>query len=412
MIYPRKIKNKILKEFDNDLIIVILGMRRVGKTYLLYDLFNQIKTKNKIFLDLEKPEDRQIFNEENLEAIINNLKILGINLKEKRPGKKNINKERAWIFLDEIQYLKKIPSILKFLTDHYQIKFIVTGSSSFYLKNLFYESLAGRKIIFNLYPLDFGEFLIFRNKKNIPKAFSLKELTHLNTKMVYSLYQPLFEEYITTGGFPQAVLTDSKEKIKNLLLEIINSYIFIDIKTLANFKEIENLEKLIYLLPSRIGQKLEISKLASEINISRETTKNYLSFLENTFIIQRIKPFSLSPDREISAIPKLYFIDNGLSQIFTPISEGQILENIVFSHLLRKFNFINYYQKKSGPEIDFIIDKKIAVEVKSFADQSDYRKLKKTADFLKIKEFYLFSKKISVNSNKNILPIFLLGFLN
>lgn len=412
MIYPRKIKNQILKQFDNELTIVIVGMRRVGKTYLLYDLFDQIKTKNKIFLDLEKPENRQIFNEENFEAIINNLKILGINLKEKKPGEKNISQEKAWIFLDEIQYLKKIPTIIKYLTDHYQIKFIVTGSSSFYLKNLFSESLAGRKIIFTLSPLDFGEFLLFRGKTNVPKASSLKELVLFNTKMVYSLYQPLFEEYLTTGGFPQAVLTDDKEKRKSLLFEIINSYIFIDIKTLANFKEIENLEKLIYLLPSRISQKLEISKLASEIGVSRETIKNYLFFLENTFIIKRIKPFSLNPDREISTTPKLYFIDIGLAQALAFISEGQILENIVFSHLSKNFYHINYYQKKSGLEIDFVVDKKIAIEVKNFADQSDYRKLKKMADFLKIREYYLFTKKIALNSNKNLLPIFLLGFLN
>jgi len=63
MIYPRKLKTKILKEFDSDLTIVITGMRRVGKTFLLNDLFDQVKTDNKVFLDLEKPENRQVFSE-------------------------------------------------------------------------------------------------------------------------------------------------------------------------------------------------------------------------------------------------------------------------------------------------------------------------------------------------------------
>ncbi len=411
MIYPRKLKNKILKELDNDLTIVITGMRRVGKTFLLYDLFSQIKTKNKIFLDLEKPENRQVFMEEGYEAIINNLKLLGISLAKKKPGEGNLKKQRAWIFLDEIQYLKKIPSFIKYLSDHFFVKFIVSGSSSFYLKNLFSESLSGRKIVFNLSPLDFGEFLIFRGFKNPPIAHSLKELPKFNTRMIYTLYQPLFLEYLQTGGFPQVVLTNNPEKQKLILSEILQSYLTIDVRTLSDIKGIVELEKLIRVLPIRIGQKLDISKISLEIGISRQTVNNYLNFLEETFVIKRLRPFSRSPDREISATPKLYFVDIGLASVFSTLSEGQRLENAVFSHLARFYD-LNYYQRKSGVEIDFILNKKIGIEVKTFATDYDLKKLSHLTNNLGIDEYYVFSQNLAKKNSSNILPVFLLGFLS
>lgn len=410
MIYPRKLKKRILKEFSNDLTVVITGMRRVGKTFLLQDLFNQTVTKNKIFLDLEKPENRQIFSEESYDAIIRNFELLGLHLVDKKPGQREGKNQRSWIFLDEIQYLRKVPSVIKYLSDHYFLKFVVTGSSSYYLKNMFSESLSGRKVVFNLSPLDFGEFLIFKDKKNIPRVNSLKDLNRFDTKMVYSLYQPLFMEYLQIGGFPQAVLIDAPEKRKTLLYEILNSYLSIDVRTLSDFKGIGELEKLIRLLPGRIGQKLDVLKISSEIGISRQTVNNYLTFLENTFVIGRVKPFSKSPDREISTVPKLYFIDVGLGSVLAGISDGQRLENTAFSQLANYYG-LNYYQRKSGAEIDFIIDKNIAVEIKSFATASDYRKLYRLAHDLKIEECYLFSQTIAGETNQSILPVFLLGFL-
>ncbi|MBI5123636.1 ATP-binding protein [Candidatus Roizmanbacteria bacterium] len=410
MIYPRKLKKKILRELSNDLTIVITGMRRVGKTFLLQDLFDSLETKNKILLDLEKPENRQLFSEESYDAVIRNFELLGLSLVDKIPGKTIKSNQRAWIFLDEIQYFKKTPSVIKYLSDHYWIKFIVTGSSSFYLKNLFSESLSGRKIVFNLTPLDFGEFLTFKGKKNLPVAHSFKDLTKLNTKMVYALYQALFTEYLEAGGFPQAVMIDSPERRKTLLYEILHSYLTIDVRTLSDLKGVEELEKLIYLLPSRIGQKLDVSKISAEVGISRQTVNNYLSFLEDTFIIDRITPFSKSPDREISSVPKLYFIDVGLGAVLSGISEGQRLENVANFHLSRHYD-LNYYQRKSGAEIDFILDKKIGVEIKTFASDSDYRRLYRLAQDINIKEYYLFSQNLGKERNQNILPVLLLGFL-
>ncbi|MBI5748283.1 MAG: AAA family ATPase, partial [Nitrospinae bacterium] len=92
-------------------------MRRVGKTTLLRQIMEEINPENKIFLDMENPANRKYFEGENYENILNNLRFLGMDT-----GKK------GYVFLDEIQFVKNIPSVVKYLFDHYEIKFFMSGS--------------------------------------------------------------------------------------------------------------------------------------------------------------------------------------------------------------------------------------------------------------------------------------------
>lgn len=411
MIYPRKIKKLILEQMENDLTVVITGMRRVGKSFLLFDLFQTIKSEKKLLLDLEKAENRVVFKEEGIEAIVRNLEVLGLKLSEKIHGQKSPEKNRSYLFLDEIQNLPKLNSTLKYLTDHYQLKLIVTGFSSFYLKNLFSESLSGRKNVFELFPLDFGEFLIFRNIPVAPRVKDLKELASFNTKMMILRYQPLFEEYLLTGGFPQIVLADTKTDKGKLLKDILDSYIQIDAKTLSDFKSLDDLEKTVLLLPPRVGQKIDFSRLSSEVGISRPTLTAYLRFLQDTFVSFLLYPYSKSPDREISSQPKLYFCDNGLALALGQLGQGQLLENYIYNSLYPHFS-LNYYQRKSGTEIDFIVDKKIGLEVKTFGNSRDFNRLRRTGKALGLDSCFLMSQKTGEGQSKEILPAFLLGFLD
>ncbi len=123
-------------------------------------VYDQIDSANKLFLDLENPLNRRYFEDENYERIKGTFEILGIDFGQ-----------RPFIFLDEIQFVKNIPSIVKYFIDHYRVKFFLTGSASFYLKNLFTESLSGRKYVFEIYPLNFQEFLAFKNAQiKIPRG--------------------------------------------------------------------------------------------------------------------------------------------------------------------------------------------------------------------------------------------------
>ena len=390
MLYPRKILQPLKKHLKTKEIVVLTGMRRVGKTTAFRMIYKEIKSKNKVFLDIENPIEQKIFEEADYNNIWANLKPFGIT-----------NKEKAFIFLDEIQSAPEIVKAIKYLYDHYDVKFFLTGSSSFYLKNLFPESLAGRKFVLELYALDFEEFLIFKGqKKTFYKSFKEKEEN--KNAIGFEKYKKLYEEYLNYGGFPQVTLEESIDLKKEKLNDIFKSYFEKDVKILADFRDINAFRDLLLLLLERIGSKLDISKLSKEIGVSRETVYSYISFLQSTYFIELISPFSKSVDREMSGAKKIYLCDNGIVSQFSRVSEGNLLENAVYRNIKSRGE-IRYYQKRSGQEIDFIIpQEKIAVEVKRKGFDKDLKKLKRLADDLELKESYIAAKEF--NEKKGFIP--------
>jgi hypothetical protein len=378
-IYPRRLTQTLTKEVSSPRIVIVTGMRQGGKTTLIRQIFNNIESQNKIFLDLENPLNQKVFEEINYDNIIPNLEQFGFSL-----GKK------SFIFLDEVQSAPGIVKAIKYLYDHYRIKFFLTGSSSFYLKNLFPESLAGRKIIYELFPLDFQEFLIFKGKeRKTSDVFSIKAKN--KNKVSHELYKKYFNEYLEYGGFPAVILEKDRAKKKQILEDIFKSYFEKDVKSLADFKELGKLRDLILLLANRIGSKIEISKIASEIGVSRETVYSYLNFLEKTYFVFLINPFSRNIDGEVRGAKKVYFCDNGLLNYLGKVLEGLLFENAVF-HNLKKHGSLNYYERYKGPEVDFILNKKAAFEIKIKGDSYDLKRLKRISESLKIKEYYLIVK--------------------
>lgn len=330
-----------------------------------------------MFFDLERIDDRDLFNARNYDAIILKLTEQGVNFSKK-----------VMICIDEIQLLPNIPSVIKYLYNHYDIKFIVTGSSSYYIKNKFQESMAGRKKIFEIYPLDFGEFLTFKNINYIP----LLDLTELeNSEYIASLLKYEYEEYRTFGGFPAVVLADDIALKKDLLQDILNSYINIDLVQIADIRKTKEISNLIKILASRIGSKLDITKIANLSDLSRPTVENYIYLLENTYFIKTIPVYSLNTDREIVKARKVYFLDNGIATQLADLSSESKFENAIFNQL-HHYGEISYYQLKTGQEIDFIIDKKIAFEVKETASEIDYRRMMRLAKNVNIEKGFVLGK--------------------
>lgn len=366
----RKILNTLAKYKDTQEAIVVTGFRRVGKTVLLKHIYQQIPTKNKIFLDMESPVNQRAFKDENYDNIKAFLERLGIDYRQK-----------AYVFLDEIQNVRNLPSVVKYLYDHNEIKFYLTGSSSFYLKNWFSESMAGRKFLFELYPLDFEEFLWFKNTQVKPTAG-------------YDLLSALYEEYLLYGGFPGVVLAKSREEKLLQLDDVLGSYFKLDVQTLANFRDNQKLKDLLFLLSSRVGSKPEITKLAENLGVSRQTISTYLDFFEQTYLIHYLRPISGSKDVQIKHLPKIYFADTGILNRITQVSKAQLFENKVFNQLFTRLCYtgksgefrdnIGYYQKKSGAEIDFVVEGKIAYEVKTTGGGFDVRRLERIGSKLGI----------------------------
>ena len=382
MFYPRLILPQLEQELTTKEATVITGMRQVGKTTLLKHLLSLVESNNKVLLDLENPLYRKIFEEENYDTIWNNLAAFGIT-----------NTHKAYIFLDEVQKLPDISKAVKYLFDHWDIKFVLTGSSSFYLKNLFPESMAGRKVVFEVFPLTFAEFLKFKEveRGEIP-VFTQKAVA--KNRINHARLIPYYQEFLEFGGFPRIVLEQDPQRKQSLLLEIFKSYFELDVKSLAEFKDTSKLRDLILLLIPRIGSRIEIAKLATSLSVSRETIYSYLSFLEHTYFISLLSKFSGSIDRQAAGSQKLFLCDTGMANALGKISEGQAFEQSIFQ-TLHPFHQLNYFAKNSTTEIDFIVDGNLALEVKCSVSRRDIAHLKARTSNLGLAEQYVVTKEYS-----------------
>lgn len=379
--FIRKIYNELVGQVNTKPIVVLTGMRRSGKTTLFKKIYEDIKSDNKVFLDLDNVLNQQIFSEPDFNNIWKNLSEFNIHQNQK-----------AYIFLDEIQAMPQAVKVAKYLYDHYNVKFFITGSSSFYLKNLFPESLAGRKIAFELYPLDFDEFLHFKQKTR-KQYDKFEDKEKYKSAVRYELYQKYYDEYLNYGGFPQVVLEESQKQKKYLLKDIFSSYFQKDVQMLSDFSDIQSLQEMILLLMQRTGSKLNITRIASELSLSRPTIYSYLSFLEGTYFVSLVAPFSRNIDKEVSGARKVYICDNGFLTAFARIDEGNLLENIIFCNL-RKYGKVNFYENRNGREVDFILPQiQTALEIKTTGTKQDYGLLKKKTSELKIKNHYIVTKK-------------------
>lgn len=259
-----------------------------------------------------------------------------------------------------------------------------------HLKHLFTESLAGRKVVFEMYPLSFGEFLTFRDVPYRPRI-DLAEMRY--DPYEYERLKGHYEEYLVYGGLPEVVLVATGETKTEILNDIFSSYINIDIRVLADFQKIAELQQLLRILASRIGNKLDHTKLAKIVGISRPTVLQYLEFLEMTYIIRRIPVFSASPDRTTVLPRKLYFCDNGIAGVLARLGEGALFENAVYNQL-RGYGELAYLARGSECEIDFVLSGlsqsvPVALEVKTHPLSSDLQKLHRLATSHNLPQAYL-----------------------
>ena len=377
-IYPRTIFKDIEKHFDTSEAVILTGMRRTGKTTLLTLIRDGIKTDNKLFLDLENPLNRKYFEEEDYERIRITLEFLGLNFKT-----------RPYILLDEIQHVRTLPSVVKYFIDHYKAKFFLSGSASYYLKNLFTESLAGRKTIFEIFPLTFREFMDFKQA-----PFKIPRSERSVTASVHASLDRLYEEYMRYGGFPGIVLKEDAREKEKALEDVFTSFFQLEVLQLGDFRRNDVIRDLMLLLMQSTGSKLDIQRISRDLKVSRPAIYDYLAFLEGTYFIKTIRPFSRGRSTEVRKMPKVYICDTGMSNHFARLDEGHIFENSVFQNL-RVHGELHYYQRKSGVEIDFILSQKEAYEVKINPGESDVRRLKELSDEIGLESCRMVSRKFS-----------------
>lgn len=206
MLLKRKLYSSIKPFLQTRDIIVIHSARQTGKTSLLQIINQDLPSDANFYFDLEDSRYKELC-ENGISSVIDYLKQKGIYKQQ----------NKFYLLIDEIQYLSNPSSFLKISHDHYPyIKLIVSGSSSFEIKSKFKDSLVGRTVNFELFPLDFEEFLWFKNKKYIIKE-------KITADLIIKELKTLFKEYVIYGGYPKIVLTENTE-IKEKYLQQINQH--------------------------------------------------------------------------------------------------------------------------------------------------------------------------------------------
>ncbi|MEA3497342.1 MAG: ATP-binding protein [Bacteroidota bacterium] len=325
--------SSLINEFGNNQIVILTGLRRVGKTSMLKLIIKKLIESNY--------NPKQIFYLSMDEYLLKDSNILEI-IEAYRKLQKLKTKEKIYLFLDEITFKKDFEIQLKNLYDNQNVKIFASSSNSAILEDK-KAMLTGRTINYEILPLTYNEYLIFK-KINIKKTDN-------------HLHESYFLEYLKTGGIPEFVLTDNFEYLKNL----INDIIYKDIAAIHNVRDISILQDFFLLLMERTGKKLSINKIASILSISSDTAHRYLNYFSRTYLIHLVKKAGKTNERILSA-NKIYAADIGIRNYFTGFRDkGSIFENYVF---LRIKHLNPSYIYKNKIEIDFITENKTLIEAK------------------------------------------------
>ena len=350
MIIKRSLYLPIQAHLEKPEITLIAGPRQCGKTFLMELLIDYLQKRGQkiLFLNLDIEEDKKYFSSQ--KALLSKIEL-------------EFGSQKGFVFIDEIQRKSDAGLFLKGIYDlQLPHKFIVSGSGSLELQAKIHESLAGRKKVFDLKTISFVEFLNFKTsyqyEDRLQKFFAVEKESAKN----YLL------EYLRFGGYPKVVLNKTLSEKQDAIREIFQSYVERDLSALLHLEKTEVVFQLLKLLSENAGNLVNMSSMANTLGISIPTVKNYLWYLEKTFIINRVSPFTRRAGREISKSPVVYFVDIGLRNFVTntftselsPKDLGFNFQNLIFNALQEQFSeraaTIHYFRTKDGAEVDFVVE--------------------------------------------------------
>ncbi|MDN3643168.1 ATP-binding protein [Lutimonas halocynthiae] len=323
--YTRTLFNTINTKIGSGKAIILIGPRQVGKTTLIRNL---IEDKKHLFLDADDPTVRSILNNPNTEQIRS---IIGSN---------------KIVFIDQAQRISGIGLTLKIITDQFKdVQLLVSGSSSFDLSRELNEPLTGRKWEYELYPISWKEFEDYH-------GYLISE-QQLENRLLYGLY-------------PDVLNNPGEEK--EILKQLVSSYLYRDILAYSNIRKPEVLEKLVQALALQIGSEVNYNELAQIVGVDKNTVSSYIDILQKGYVIFKLDSFSRNLRTEIKKNKKIYFYDNGIRNMvlgnFNSLDlrsdTGALWENFLISERLKqntyknKFTKMYFWRTKQQQEVDLV----------------------------------------------------------
>ncbi|MBI5254667.1 ATP-binding protein [Candidatus Falkowbacteria bacterium] len=313
-------------------VVDIVGPRRSGKSSVMKLLVQKVKDDGRwLYVNFEDP----FFVENNYPQVIEELV---------ETYTQYFGGSPKFLFFDEIQSIKNWETAVRKLRDSEHFKIFITGSSSKLLSSELSTLLSGRHLSYQLLPLSFSEYLSFHNVEVADKKDMVIKSDALSKH---------FSEYLKIGGFPEAVLSDNLELLKQYYNDIVQK----DIVARYDVRDKDMLEKMGVFLFSNSAKTLSVVALSRIYNLSRQTAVNYIEYFKDAFLLFDLPQFSYSLKTTQKAFKKMYAVDTGMANaVSMSFSEdrGRMLENAVFLHLKRVGGDLYYYKGKSG-EVDFVI---------------------------------------------------------
>lgn len=381
-------RNKYLNEMvslrHNGMIKIITGMRRCGKSYLLFQLLPSflknegVDNNHIIMVDLEDFANREMRNPDNLYKYVKS---------------RIVDNQMYYLLMDEVQMLDHFVDVLNGLLKIPNIDIFVTGSNAKFLSKDIITEFRGRGFEISIYPLSFSEYM-----------------------SVYpGTIQAGLNEYMLYGGLPQILSYDNEEHKVEFLKKLFEETYIKDIKERYDIRKDDDLEELINIVASCIGALSNPSKLANTFKsekkslISYDTVKNYLDYLADSFLIEKASRFDIKGKQYINSPYKYYFMDLGLRNArinFRQFEKTHLMENVIYNELrIRGFNVdvgvvpvvktVNGKQCRSNLEVDFVCNlgsKRYYIQ-SAFRMESEEKVKQESASLLNIKDSF---KKIIV----------------
>ncbi|MFH1199636.1 MAG: ATP-binding protein [Candidatus Micrarchaeota archaeon] len=318
-----KYVDALMASMRDDRVTFLVGLRRVGKTTLLKCAIEKLQETIDPTRILFVPLDHPVFLSSSLGEIVEAFRILqGIPFEEK-----------VYLFFDEVQARENFEVELKAIADSERVKVFCSGSQSLLLKDK-KARLTGRTQTIVVYPLSFAEFLLFR------KASFSQANSHL--------YAKYFEEYLELGGIPRYVLEGDPQYV----IELVDAIITKDIVSFHGLKNANVVKELFLLLCERAGKRVSFNKLANVLSLPVESVRQYVSFMEEAFLIHTVYRKTRTLNERIKSNRKVYIADVGIRNVMTGFKDkGAVFENLAF---LRLQDSKPAYYYENGAEIDFV----------------------------------------------------------
>jgi len=364
-VQPReKYLSELRKYLELKQIVVLTGLRRVGKTTLMKLLIEElikdgVLPKYILYVSL----DDYLLDSKSIIDVIN----------EFRKIHKITMDQKIYLFFDEVTYKKDFHIQLKNIYDSQNTKIYTASSSSSMLRDK-KASLTGRSISLEIKPLDLDEYLSF-------KGIKLKKRDN-------QLHKSYFLDYCKDGGMPENVLNPNREYLMNLVDDIIQK----DITAFHGIKNHQVARDYFTLLMERSGKQLSINKIGKILNISPDTSRRYLGYFESTYLIHLLPRWGKTNQKLLSA-KKIYASDLGIKQLFMGERDlGSYFENYIYLRLRNKKTVYYLYENKT--EIDFITEDKILIESKFYSQLNERQK--------KLYDEYPANKKYVIDSVESL----------